>query len=109
MSLFHHDKDPQYQLEELDARYLYCACMYAVNLVTGQNVPSQNIPKSERSRSKRPKVKTSQVKMSQVKKSPSQNVPMLVYGKFGSYGLQTHHPETYVMEAYMIGWLVCVV
>ena len=69
--------------------------------VPSQNVPSQNVPVSKCPMSKRPRVKTSKSK-----RPKCQNAPMLVYDKFVSYGLPTHCPETNVIEAYIIGWLV---
>ena len=90
-----------------------------------QNVPSQNVPESKCPKSKRPRVKTSQVKTSQSQNVPSQNVPKSKHPK--SKRPKSNVPESKrpkskrpkfmtnlihmvckLMEAYMIGWLVCV-
>ena len=65
-----------------------------------QNVPSQNVS-SKRPRVKASQVKTSQVKTSQIQNVLSQNVPSL--------GQNLIHMVCKLIEAYMIGWLVCVV
>ena len=86
-----------------------------VKTFQSQNVPSQNVPeskrpKSKRPKSKRPKVITSQVKTSQSQNVPSQNVPESKRPKSKRPQFVTNliHMVCKLMEAYMIGWLVCV-
>ena len=82
------------------------------NVITSH---SQNVPKSKRPKSKRPTVITSQVKTSHSQNVPSQNVPQTKRpkskrpkSKRPKFMTNLIHVVCKLMEAYMIGWLVCV-